>query len=73
MKPDAEFTPGDVVEVFNPKTSSFEWIEVEDVLTSQAGSHSQILVARGVYYCACWVRVESIPTPHTCALLRRVA
>jgi hypothetical protein len=55
-----EFIAGDVVEVFNPETKSYQWIEVEEVLSVHG---AQVLVARGSYFCSCLVRLDSIPTP----------
>lgn len=55
-----EYIRGDVVEVFNPQSNSYIWIEVEEVINS---SGSQILLARGCYFCSCWVRVESLAMP----------
>lgn len=55
-----EYTQGDVVEVFNPQSNSYQWIEVEEIQTIRG---SQILIAHGCYYCACWVRTESLATP----------
>jgi hypothetical protein len=56
-----EFIPGDVVEVFNPETRSYQWIEVEEVLYVHA---ARVLVACGSYFCECWVRLDSQATPH---------
>lgn len=59
-----EYTSGDVVEVFSPINRSYQWIEVEEVLQVHA---SQALLSEGAFYCACWVRVESLALPRTCA------
>lgn len=55
-----EYIKGDVVEVFNPQSNSYHWIEVEKVLQHE---NSQILVSRGLYFCACWVKTDSLATP----------
>jgi hypothetical protein len=55
-----EYTTGDIVEVFNPKSNSYQWIEVDEVIQVNG---SQILVANGSYFCSCWVRTESLATP----------
>ena len=55
-----EYIAGDVVEVFNPRSNSHLWIEVEEVIDICG---SQILQARGRYFCSCWVRVESLAMP----------
>jgi hypothetical protein len=55
-----EYIKGDMVEVFNPQSNSYLWIEVEEVLQREG---SQILVSRSLYFCACWVRTESLATP----------
>ncbi len=55
-----EYTTGDVVEVFSPQANSYIWIDVEEVINS---SGSQILLARGRFFCSCWVRTESLAMP----------
>jgi hypothetical protein len=55
-----EYMRGDVIEVFNPESKTYKWIEVEDLIEIQS---TQILAFRGRYFCACWVRVESIGGP----------
>jgi hypothetical protein len=55
-----EYTTGDVVEVFDPQSTSYIWIEVEEVKNL---SGSQLLLARGRYFCSCWVRTESLAIP----------
>lgn len=58
-----EFIPGDVVEVFNPASRSYQWIEVEEVLEAHC---VRVLVARGFYFCECWVKLDSQASPQTC-------
>lgn len=55
-----EYTIGDVVEVFDPQSNSYHWIEVEEVLQLKG---SQILIWRNSFFCSCWVRTESLATP----------
>lgn len=55
-----EYITGDVIEVFNPQSNSYIWIEVEEVLNL---SSSQILLAHGSYFCSCWVKTESLALP----------
>lgn len=63
-----EYTTGDLIEVFNPKTRSYQWIEVEEVLNI---GEAQILLAHGAYFCACWVKVDSIAAPGECSRRKR--
>jgi hypothetical protein len=58
-----EFIPGDVVEVFNPASHSYQWIEVEEVLEVHG---ARVLVARGSHFCECWVKLDSQATPQMC-------
>jgi hypothetical protein len=51
---------GDVIEVFVPESKAYKWIEVGEVIEIHS---TQILAFRGSYFCACWVRVESIGAP----------
>jgi hypothetical protein len=55
-----EYIRGDVIEVFDPESKAFKWIEVEEVIEIHS---TQILAFRGCYFCACWVSVESIGAP----------
>ena len=65
-----EYIPGDVIEVFNPETKTYEWVEVED---ASCVHNSQILIVRGCYFCSCWVRVEFLATPRMseCSIERK--
>jgi hypothetical protein len=60
MQDKPQYTEGDVVEVFNPLSNTYQWIVVESVLVVHG---SQILFACGSYFCECWVRTESLATP----------
>jgi hypothetical protein len=55
-----EYARGDLVEVFHPRTNCYRWVTVERVSDIRG---TQILKARGAYFCACWVRLESLATP----------
>ena len=55
-----EYIEGDVLEIFDPHSNSYVWIEVEEVFNV---ANSQILLALGRYFCACWARTESLATP----------
>jgi hypothetical protein len=55
-----EYIRGDVIDVFDPESKDYKWIEVEEIIEGQG---AQILVFGGCYFCACWVRQESIGAP----------
>ena len=55
-----EYIRGDVIEVFDPESKAYRWIEVEDVIEVQS---TQILEFHGCYFCRCWVQIESLGAP----------
>jgi hypothetical protein len=55
-----EYTPGDLVEIFNPEIKADEWLEVEEVL--RVGS-ALILLSRGRFFSSCLVKVGAVWVP----------
>ena len=67
MRDKPEYAAGDVVEVFNPATDLYLWIEIERVIEVKG---ARVLVANGAYYCACMVNVEAVAMPENVATLK---
>jgi hypothetical protein len=65
---EAEYAAGDVVEVYNPQTESYQWIEVERVIEVKG---ARVLVAKGAYYCACLVNVDAVAMPENIAVVEK--
>ena len=67
MRDKPEYAIGDVVQVFNPATDLYQWIEIERVIEVKG---ARVLVANGAYYCACMVNMDAVAMPENIATAR---